>query len=193
MGTQRRRQSRRSLLILTLAGMLAACAALTTPYQADVAGQRVAGGYYEEELATGRFRVTFSGTPATPRRALEQFLLRRCAELTLQEGFDWFRIVARSVERDVHVYVAPDNSYRIRYSPGYRSWKSYWRLYRYGLRLEDVPGNPLWWPKGSSSKNRRLEAQAEIVMGRGTAPMDTDTAFDARRLLSDPAFAGSGA
>ncbi|PWG03016.1 CC0125/CC1285 family lipoprotein [Sphingosinicella humi] len=176
--------------MLTLVATLVACAGQSTPYQADIGGQRPAGGYYEEEVATGRFRVTFSGAPATPTRTLEHFLLRRCAELTLQEGFDWFQIVARSVEQDVYVYAAPDGSYRLRYSPGYASWKSYWRLYRHGLRLGDVPGDPAWWPKDSSTRNRRDEAQAEIVMGRGAAPVEARAAFDARRLLSDPAFTG---
>jgi hypothetical protein len=171
-----------------LFSLLAGCASIATPYQADLGENPVAGGYIEERLAEGRYDVTFSATPHTPSRAIERYLLRRCAELTLEEGFDWFRVVERNTLRDVHVYVAPDNSYRVRYSSGYASWQSYWRLHRYGLGLGDVSGDPVWWHKLSSSRNRRVEASAQIVMGRGPAPAEETATFDARRLLADPAF-----
>ena len=172
-----------------LAALAAGCASVATPYQADLGGNAVPGGYSEERLAQERFQVVFSATPETSSTAVERHLLRRCAEVTLASGYDWFRVLERVTEPDVRVYVAPDDSYRVRYSSGYASWQSYWRLHRYGLGLGGIRGDPVWWHKVSSAKNRRVEARAEILMGRDTAP-DQGATFDARRLLADPALLG---
>lgn len=168
---------------LSLCTLLAAgCATVSTPYQPDTGGQAVAGGYSEERLADQRFHVTFSATPSTPKRVIEAHLLRRCAELTLREGFDWFELTDSTTESDVHVHVAPDNSYRVRYGSGYSAWKSYWRLYRHRMGLGGVAGDPLWWTGGRSSSGRRIEATAVILLEHGPAP-DRPNAFDARSLL----------
>ncbi len=167
-----------SLCVLLAAG----CATIATPYQPDTGGQAVAGGYSEERLADQRFHVIFSAMPGTPKRVIEAHLLRRCAELTLQEGFDWFELTASVTETDVHVHVAPDNSYRVRYGSGYSAWKSYWRLFRHRIGLGGVADDPLWWTDERPSNGRRIEAAAVILLEHGRAP-DRPTAFDARWLL----------
>lgn len=79
-------------LLLTLT--LAACAASPTPYQlADEDG-----GYTDQQLEANRYRVTFEGNPATPRSTVEDYALYRAAELTLQTGHDYFKVVSKEVE-----------------------------------------------------------------------------------------------
>jgi hypothetical protein len=180
-----RRASRAPAPGLSVCALLAAgCATIATPYQPDTGGQAAAGGYSEERLTNQRFHVTFSATPGTPKRLIEAHLLRRCAELTLQEGFDWFELANRTTQSDVHVHVAPDNRYRVRYGSGYSGWKSYWRLYRHRMGLGGIAGDPLWWTKGGRSSSRRIEAVADIVLEHGMAP-NRPTALDARSLLKN--------
>jgi hypothetical protein len=84
---------------LALAAGLAACAT-PTPYQPNVPGQQTSGGYSELRLEQNRFRVTFTGNSLTSRETVEAYLLFRAAELTTQQGYDWFSIVDRHTDRD---------------------------------------------------------------------------------------------
>lgn len=79
---------------LFMAFGLVGCAATPTPYQ--VAGD--GGGYSDQQLESDRYRVKFEGNPATPREVVEDFALYRAAELTLQTGNDYFKVVSKEVE-----------------------------------------------------------------------------------------------
>ena len=83
----------RALTLLIALG-LAGCAATPTPYQ--VADD--AGGYSDQQLESDRYRVTFAGNSATSRETVEDFALYRAAELTLQTGNDYFKVVSKEVE-----------------------------------------------------------------------------------------------
>ena len=76
---------------------LAACSATPTPYQ--VLGDD--GGYTEQQLESDRYRVKFEGNGATSRETVEDFALYRAAELTLQTGNDYFKVVSKDVEQVV--------------------------------------------------------------------------------------------
>lgn len=94
------RHVRRSAPVLAfgLAGLavltLAACATPTPYGPADARGL----GYREQRIESDRFIVTFAGNSATSADAVADAALRRCAELTLQEGYDWFQVVSRRTE-----------------------------------------------------------------------------------------------
>ena len=82
---------KRLVPLLLLAGSavaLTACASLA-PYGA----QRGAGGqgYSEQRIESDRYRVTYNGVGAPGPVA--DFALLRAAELTTQEGYDWFEVV----------------------------------------------------------------------------------------------------
>ena len=79
---------------LALTALLGACTT-ATPYQPNISGQKVQGGYSEQQVEPDRFRVTFSGNSLTSRETVEGYLLYRAAELTVQQGYDWFEIVER--------------------------------------------------------------------------------------------------
>lgn len=57
------------------------------------------GGYAEQQLEDERFRVIFTGNELTPRTTVEDYLLLRAAEVTLAEGFNYFRVVNRDTEK----------------------------------------------------------------------------------------------
>jgi hypothetical protein len=80
------------MLALTL---LAACE--TGPvYKPRGPGERV--GYTDLQLSPNRYRVTFSASSATKREDVENFLLRRAAEVTLAAGYTHFVFDQRDTE-----------------------------------------------------------------------------------------------
>lgn len=176
-----RRVGTAALLAIGLA--LGSCAT-STPYQPDVAGQRIHGGYSEQQLGDNRYRVTFDGDTLTSRERVEGYMLYRAAELTVQKGFDRFRIVDRVTEKDQRTYVEPN------YHPwyGYGSWRPYWRYYRpnYGWGSWYPYGpDPFWGDRYDVRTVREYEAHAEIVMGRGPLLAGDGNLLDARKVMAD--------
>ncbi|UTP39711.1 hypothetical protein M9M90_00605 [Phenylobacterium sp. LH3H17] len=172
---------------LALAGLLSACAT-ATPYQPNIPGQAVSGGFSEQRLESDRFKVTFAGNSLTSRDTVEAYLLYRAAELTVQQGFDWFTIVERDVERDRRTYVERDPFYRPWYGPSYGYWRPYWRYYGggFGWRTWDPYwGDPFWADRMDVRTVEKFEATAEIVMRRGPKPADDARAFDARGVMDN--------
>jgi hypothetical protein len=186
---QQRAEVERQLPSVRTGGMLAflllllvACATVATPYQADVAGQRVPGGYSEEQLTADRWRVTFSALPSTSLAAMERNLLRRAAEVTVNGGGEWFTILERRVDGDVVVYTSADNRYRFKYSGGYSQWQRFWRFFRYQFGAQRIEDDPLWWHKQRPATGRMTEIHADIQIGSGTPPDDAEV-HDAAALL----------
>lgn len=66
--------------------LLAACA---TPYQP----RGLTGGYSERKLENDVFLVSFSGNGFTSRDTVYRSWLYRCAEITVQQGYDWFAVL----------------------------------------------------------------------------------------------------
>lgn len=174
---------------------LAACAT-ATPYQpAGFNGQR--GGYAEQRIEENRFRVGFAGNSVTSRETVETYLLFRAAELTVQNGYDWFAATDRDTDRDVR-YVSTGDPWGPRY--GYSGfWGPRWRYW--GPRGRWSPWGPWgglrdpFYDDFDVREIDRFEASAEIVMGRGPKPGGDPNAFDAREVMSNlgPRIAPPGA
>jgi hypothetical protein len=75
-----------SLIVVSAACLLAGCA---TAYQPD----GVSGGYSDKVLAANTVQVTFRGNRMTTPEMVHSFLLRRCAEVTQQDGYRYFAVV----------------------------------------------------------------------------------------------------
>jgi hypothetical protein len=171
---------------LLLSTGLAACAT-PTPYQPYVKGQTTSGGFSEVRLEPDRFRVAFSGNSLTSRETVEGYLLFRAAELTVQNGYDWFSVVDRNTDRKTRTYVDPDPFYYPWYG-GYGYWRPYWRYYGagYGWRTWDpFWGDPFWGHRVDVRTIDRYEASAEIVMGKGDKPEGDVRAFDAHAVIAN--------
>ncbi len=172
---------------LALAGLLSACAT-ATPYQPNIPGQATSGGYSEQRVEGNRFRVNFAGNSLTSRETVEGYLLYRAAELTVQEGYDWFSIADRNVERDRRTYIERDPLYSPWYGPSYGYWRPSWRYYGggFGWRTWDPYwGSPFWADRMDVRTVDKYEASAEIVMGRGPKPADDVRAFEARAVIAN--------
>jgi hypothetical protein len=141
-------------LPLTLALALAACATGPTPYQpADRSG-----GYHDQKIESNRYRLHFAGNSYTTKQTVENYLLFRAAELTLENGYDYFVTTAQSTDTDT------------RYEQTFYGGFGYY-----------------WFPRASigmasSHPVSEFEAQADIVMFKGAKPAGDPKAFDAHEV-----------
>jgi hypothetical protein len=177
------RRNALSIALSLSAAMLLSSCMTPTPYQPEVKGQRIHGGYSEQKLADNRYIVNFDGNTLTSRERVEGYLLYRAAELTVQSGYDWFRIAHRETERDRRTIVEP--AYRPYF--GYDYWRPNWRYYRprYGWYVwHPYDRDPFWADEIDVTTVEEFEAHAEIVMGRGAVLQD-ESVFDARKVMED--------
>lgn len=169
---------RLSLAVAAAATLALTACATATPYQPiGYGGDR--GGYSEQRLEANRYRVSFAGNSVTARDTVEMYMLFRAAELTVQDGFDWFATVNRMTDRDSRYIGQSDPFFSSRYGP---YWNPYWRFYRGGYWSA---WDPYWGRDFDVREVRRYEASAEIVMGRGPKPSNDPNAFDAREVLEN--------
>ena len=125
------------------------------------------------------YAVSFSGNSVTSRDQVEMSLLLRSAELTVENGYDWFATVTRATDRDTRFYTTPDPFYYDRYGP---YWGPSWRFYQRGYWST---WDPYWGRERDIRQVDRYEATAEIVMGRGPKPAGDPNAFDAREVINN--------
>ena len=78
--------------VVLLLMMVATAACATGQYQplAGAAREEV------EQLKDNVYRVEYSVSSFTPQAQLDGYLQRRCAELTLREGYDFFHLAQRA-------------------------------------------------------------------------------------------------
>jgi hypothetical protein len=162
--------------------LLAACTT-ATPYQPLVTHGTAVGGYSEQRLEDNRYRVTFAGNEMTSRQRVENYLLYRSAELTLQAGYDGFTMVARGTDPHTTTrvmgdpfssgpwgYWGPSWRYQTRFG-GWRGWDPFW-------------GRPFWADDYDVSTVTSYEASAEIQMFHGRR-LDDPRSFDAHQVIAN--------
>ncbi|MGI9498414.1 MAG: CC0125/CC1285 family lipoprotein [Geminicoccaceae bacterium] len=155
----------RWLLAAPLLLMLGACAT-ETPYQPGEGRY----GYSEQQIEKDRYRVIFSGNPSTPRETVQNYLLYRSAELTVQNGFDYFTVVDRDVERSTRYYsqgYVDDFGFRDRFR-GRSSRRRFLFPSYYSSNAYPVS---------------EYSGIADIVMGEGEKPEGDANAYDALDVL----------
>lgn len=146
--------------------LLAACS-VPTPYQAANGGF----GYKEQQLEENRYRVSFDGNSSTDRDDVQNFLLYRAAELTIESGLDYFTIVERNLDRSTRYYsqsIGNDFGFG---RAGYRSRRGFRR--RIGPRFIS----------GTSYPINEYSSTADILLGEGEKPADDANAYDALDVL----------
>lgn len=149
-------------LIAASALMLSACASLA-PYgpQQSARGQ----GFSEQQIETNRFRVVYNGVGA-PGPVADRALFR-AAQLTVDQGYDWFEVTQRWIDG------RPDSAGGVRPSVSIGAGGGRyggWSTSGVGVGL----GFDLSGPQPTSTT-------LEIVMGHGAKP-DRPDAYDARRV-----------
>jgi hypothetical protein len=159
-------------LILVAAGVLSACQ--TRPAYRE-RGPQDTIGYTDLRLTENRYRVTYAGGNATRRDQVEDFLLRRAAEVTLESGYSHFVFDARDTNAQTH-YRNTFGS-RARLGIGFGPYgPSPWYYSRFAF------GDPFY---GNDLRPiTRFEAYSEIVMLQPGDAKDDPFAMDAREVLA---------
>lgn len=143
------------VLAACFAALVSACASYGPAYQ------RASGpydtGYFDQRLDENHFRVQYRSERADPRLA-QDFAIRRAAELTLQQDYEWFQILSRSSAFDDGVFD--------RYNSMQYYNDEYSRPPRYDSRYDDD-----------------AVAVIEILMGYNPPPRSANI-YDARRVLA---------
>lgn len=151
----------RIILPAALVLSLAACATPPTVYGPAPAPRAI--GFTDYRIEPGRYRITFRGGPGAPPEQVSDYALLRAAELTLADGYDWFRVADRFMEG------RPDRGPRVGLGVGGGDFGGRSSV---GLGLGtsfNLGGGP------------SLATTIEVLMGRGERPRDVDT-YDARAL-----------
>lgn len=155
----------RRFAILCTAALLAACASPSV-YAPAGPGDL---GYRDIRIENNRWRVSFTGGAdiASPRVA--DLALRRAAELTIENGYDWFEVVHDSRDRRG----SGDGPVRGGVSVGQSFGSGGFRASGVGVGVSFSPGS-----------ERRETVTLEILAGAGPRPRRVDV-YDARDVLSN--------
>ncbi len=147
-------------MIAVSALAMSACASLA-PYgpQQSAGGQ----GFNEQRIESNRFRVTYNGVGA-PGPVADRALFR-AAQLTLDQGYDWFEVTQRWIDG------RPDSAGGVRPSVSIGAGSG-----RYGGYSASGVGVGLGF---DLSGPQPTSTTLEIVMGRGARP-DRPDVYDAR-------------
>lgn len=143
--------------------VLSACATPAPTFYGPASASG-AVGWSEFRIEPGRYRVTFRGGPGAPLEQVADYALLRAADLTMAQGYDWFRVADRVVQQ-----VSRGGGPQVSLGTGTGSYGR-----RSGVSVGvgttfDLGGGPV------------LAQTLEIVMGRGPAPREGD-AYDARQI-----------
>lgn len=140
--------------------LVGGCASLT-PYQPLTEGL----GFTEQKIESNRYRISFTASSRTPAATVEGYLLRRAAELTLAESFDYFLIADQAASG------APRSRSPVSIGVG-----GYGGSYGSGIGIGFGTGlgsGPPW------------QAYADVQMFAAPKPADQPRAYDARQVLAN--------
>jgi hypothetical protein len=82
-----------TLFLLCACTLLISACSSPTKYAANPDPALGHYGYSEAQEDSTRFQVTFAANYQTPTQTVEQYALYRCAELTVQRGYDYFIVL----------------------------------------------------------------------------------------------------
>lgn len=156
----------RRFAILVSTALLAACASPSVYAPADSARDL---GYREVRIENNRWRVSFTGGSDLPSPRVADLALRRAAELTLDNGYTWFRVVNDS--RDQRG--SGDGPVRGGVSVGQSFGSGGFRASGVGVGLSFSPGS-----------ERRETVTLEIQGGAGPRPRQPNV-YDSQDVLDN--------
>lgn len=151
----------RQLCALALLVGLAACTS-PTPYRAATDDT----GYRDQQIETNRFRVSFTGNSATPLNRVQDYALYRAAELTVANGYDYFKVASRSTDTRGGVVGGPSVGVGVGGGTGGSGG--------IGIGLSSMLGGG--YPEGYT-------VSMDIVTFRGEKPAADQSAYDAHQVL----------
>lgn len=164
------------ILGLGLAVLLAGCASQTPYRPAERAGTE---GYTETRLTDNRYRIVFTGNTLTRSETVQDYALLRAAELTLQQGYDWFRVANQDIERKDRQNTTVDTGFAV---PPQTSVYRECGLIACRTTVSQSPGYAFGTGVATTSTSRSYTSQVEITMQKYPKADQAD-AYDARDVV----------
>jgi hypothetical protein len=151
---------------------LAVVAACATPTPYKEAATMNGDGYTTQQIESNRFRISFRGNSLTTRQTVDTYMLYRAAEVTLQNGGDYFIIVNKDVDKNTgYENYGDDLAW---------GWGGGWG-WRHGYGGYAGPfGGGFDYSRPINS----YDAIADIVTYRGPKPAANPYAYDAHEVLN---------
>lgn len=156
-------------LITAAALALAACA--STPPTYAPAASPTASGFSERQIESNRYFVTYRASSGADSALLSDYALLRAADITLENGRDWFWVDRRAFDGQ--------GTYRSGPSVGIGIGGA-----RIGGSSATGASVGVNFPFGGSSGERATAAMLEIRFGEGPKPDDAN-AYDARAIAAN--------
>lgn len=148
------------LFVLAVTLLLSGCA---TTYQPK--GFFSDGGYTESRIGANTYKVSFECNENTSEAVCDGYLFRRCAELTLNAGYDYFIMTEHTSDIFEKAVAVPGHYEKV--TKGSGSHRT--------TETKFTPGYVL---------NQRCPlSNATISMYRGARPDNIQNAFDARGIV----------
>lgn len=155
-------------LVVFIALGLAACA--STPAYGPAASPNGAG-YSERQIESNRFFVTYRASGSTDAALLQDYALLRAAEVTLEQGGEWFWVDRRALDEDHSYNSGP------RFSVGVGGASL-------GGHSGVGVGVGMNFPLGGQQAQQAHSATIEMRIGQGAKPADPN-AYDAREISAN--------
>lgn len=183
--------------------VLSACAT-TTPYQ-EASKPGAFDGYTQTMIENDRARVSFAGNSLTERETVENYLLYRAAELTVERGFDTFKLIESDTEKETRLRSTGTglgyghNSFRYSYFSPRFGWSRFGRFSTFNRFGGRGFGRRGFGGRGFSRGGfgfgggindfdvreiTKYRAIAEVKFGRGSGAGD-DKTYNAREVLQN--------
>lgn len=157
------------LALIAVAAVASACtgASLYAPVP-----ERGRYGYSQQQLEQDRFRVSFAGNSLTDLTTVENYVLYRSAEVTVENGGDWFEVVGGSneTERQFRGFGGVNTGFNYTFfHPRFGAFGFYDPFFN-DVNIREIT---------------RYDVSAEIVIGMGDKPADTPRAYNAHDVIDN--------
>lgn len=152
---------------------VSACATVPVYHPAITLG---GSGFSDEKVDATHYIVNFQGDTSTSREMVEDYLLFRAAELTLDNNYDYFTVLEQSEDHETKVIPTKPIS-------GVRHREHEHSSYSYPYYLDGYD-----WDKTGRMNNIELTRHAAstyIEMFEGKAPSGNPFAFNAEDIISE--------
>ena len=135
-------------------------------------------GYTESKFTDTQYRVNFKGRGTDKSKAMDYAMLR-AAELTLEQGYDWFVVTDREILVDKeNVQLSPQVGFSRRYATLTDCGALTCRTSRFP-RSQFETGVFI-----GGSEQSEIESILNIEMGKGAKP-NSGTSFDAKQVTEN--------
>lgn len=147
-----------------------ACIGCATPYQQA----SFMGGYKDAQIDSNTASVSFRGNAFTSKQAVQLDLLYRCAQVTLQDGFDYFRIINNDTEAKHSTYLTAGH---------YSEATSASAMGMGNMAFGSATTTGTYYP-GQVHTHTKYGSDAVIKMFKGQKPQDDPNAYDAHDVVA---------